>query len=118
MEPKSRLIVPDEEEAYTPKYLDAMDWLRTWKLQNPQEYDEVVQRQEDDRNKKARALEKQQRTEELDRLYFEEQRAQEEHRLAMGLTSSQKETTPLMIEEEDITIVPNPTEDAQKPDRG
>ena len=49
MEPKSRLVYPDDGPAYTPKYIDAMEYLQNWKRMNPSEYQTVVDYQREQR---------------------------------------------------------------------
>ena len=45
-----------EEETRTPKRVDAMDFLNTWKQQNPAEYDQLLRYQATQREEKQNKL--------------------------------------------------------------
>ena len=83
MQPKTRLVVPDEGEAYTPKFIDAMDYLQNWKRLNPQEWEEVLDYQANNRQAKQAAEARREMIEEGDKIYKEQNRPRlERERLA------------------------------------
>ena len=74
MQPKTRLVVPDEGEAYTPKFVDAMEYLQNWKRLNPQEWEEVLDYQANNRTAKQVAEERRIMIEEGDKQYEKQNR--------------------------------------------
>lgn len=69
MQPKTRLVVPDEGEAYTPKFIDAMEYLQNWKRLNPQEWEDVLDYQAKNRQAKQAAEARRKMIEEGDAIY-------------------------------------------------
>lgn len=74
MQPKTRLVFPDEGEAYTPKFIDAIEYLQNWKRLNPQEWEDVLDYQAKQRQAKQAAEARRKMIEEGDKEYEKQNR--------------------------------------------
>lgn len=72
MEPTSRQRYDENDVAYIPKRVDAMDYLKTWQRQNPQEYDQILKFKETSRQEIVNAEARRKELAVLDRQYHEE----------------------------------------------
>ncbi len=92
MQPKTRLVVPDEGEAYTPKFIDGMEYLQNWKRLNPQEWEELLDYQNEQRQAKQAAEARRKMIEKKDAAYetrnrrrMERERERERERMGRPL---------------------------------
>ena len=95
MQPKTRLVVPDEGEAYTPKFIDAMEYLQNWKRLNPQEWEDVLDFQAKNREAKEAAEGRRLMIKEGDAVYENRKRQKLERERTKKLSQAMAQSSPL-----------------------